>query len=276
MKLAINYSKQAEALLKRGEIEIDLFKCPALPHLIAMAQREHGCYVHFGFRAGRGQMGKVNWDELTRLMKGTATIYMNAHLAPCASDFAGMSLDARTPEDRARLIDAMERDVGLLLERFEREVVILESAMWDPELGWEIPVLALEPEFIRQVVMDTGCGFILDLAHASISARYFGIDARDYIEALPLHLLRELHVSGVRKDEAGLWKDHYPLTEKDWSLFEWAMERIRNGDWPKPWVVTFEHGGADGEYELRTDADLIVQQVPRLREYARAAELGHT
>jgi len=182
-----------------------------------------------------------------------------------------MPLDTREPEHRAELIDAMRRDIDAVLARFEPEQVILENVMWDPEPDWVIPRPVLEPDVITQVVRESGCGLILDLAHADISARHFGVDAREYICGLPLDRLRELHVTGVRMDENGLWKDHYPLEGQDWELLKWAMERIRNGEWAEPWVVTFEYGGVGADYEARTDGNILAEQVPRLLEHVKCA-----
>jgi uncharacterized protein (UPF0276 family) len=271
MKLAVNYSPKASELVRSGEIQIDLFKCFDDPRVVAKAQGELACYVHFSLYAGRNEMGQVDWDQLKALLESTVTPYVNMHLGPRASDFGEMPLDTREPEHRAELIDAMRRDIDVVLKRFEPERVILENVMWDPEPEWLIPQPVLEPEVIGQVVTESGCGFILDLAHADISARHFGVDTKEYVCALPMDRLCELHVTGVRMDENGLWKDHHPLEGQDWELLEWAMERIRSGEWPEPWVVTFEYGGVGPDYETRTDRNILAEQVPRLLGHAKCA-----
>ncbi len=49
-RFALNYSPQAADLLRAGQIEIDLFKCPAWPDLIAEAQAAapglHSLFIH--------------------------------------------------------------------------------------------------------------------------------------------------------------------------------------------------------------------------------------
>jgi len=271
MKLAVNYSPQASELVRSGEIQIDLFKCFDDPEVAAKAQSELACYVHFSLYAGRGEMKQVDWDQLNALLESTATPYVNVHLGPRASDFGDMPLDTREPRHRAELMDAMRRDIDAVLARFEPRQVILENVMWDPEPAWLIPRPVLEPEVISQVVRESGCGLILDLAHADISARHFDVDTKQYVSALPMDQLRELHVTGVRMDENGLWKDHHPLEGRDWELLEWAMERIQRADWPEPWAVTFEYGGVGADYEAHTDKNMLAEQVPRLTGYVSSA-----
>ncbi len=85
------------------------------------------------------------------------------------------------------------------------------------------------------------------------------------MNTLPVHRLREVHVSGITRDADGLWRDHHPLTPDDWRGVEWAMGRIRSGDWPRPEIIAFEYGGIGPGYEERTDAGVLAEQVPRLR-----------
>jgi uncharacterized protein (UPF0276 family) len=143
---------------------------------------------------------------------------------------------------------------------------------------------AFLPEVISRVVEETGCGLLLDLAHARLASNYFGLGARDYIDELPTAQIREIHVSGVQPLE-GWWAerlsqvggdlghvrnlfgrlvDHLPMTEADWSLCEWAMRRIHDGAWGQPWAVTFEYGGLTGFFRATTDKGILADQIPRL------------
>lgn len=271
MKFAVNYSPAAEKLLDAGRIEVDLFKCPEFPDLLAEVSSRRTCYVHFPFRAGRRGMDQIDWPEAERMMRVAQSHDVNAHLAPCAADFDGMAVTDDDPASRRKVIEAMVADAGELARRFGPEHVLLESVMWDPYPPWQIPVVALEAKVVRRIVEETGCGFILDLAHASISARYFGLSNEEYISTLPLGRLREVHVTGTMLTDRRIWEDHYPMAEYDWRLIEWAMGRIREGDWPTPRIVTFEYGGVGPAYEHRTDPDILAEQTPRLLDVIRSA-----
>ena len=209
---------------------------------------------------------------MDRLLALSDTPFINAHLAPFTPDFPGVAMNTRDPADRTRLTDAMIRDAAALVGRFGREKVILENVMWDPRPRWQIPAPVLETEVIRRVVEEADCGFLFDLAHAVISARYLGEDEADYIAALPLERMREMHVSGIVREDNGLWMDHYAMTDDDWRRTAWALERIRGGEWPEPWAVSLELGGIGPGYEERSDEATLAEQIPKLYDLVRSAE----
>lgn len=263
MKLAINYSPQAAALLDQGEIEFDVYKCTHWPEMIADAQKQRPAYAHFPLLAGRDDIDSLGWSTIERTLAITDTPYVNTHLAPRASDF-GVALDSTNPIEGEQLFDAMTRDIVRMVEHFGAEKVILENANWDP--NYEVPQLVLDPVMITRAVEETGCGLLLDLAHAHMSAVHLGIDTREYISRLPVHALRELHVAGTTYVESeGRLVDHYPMSEIDWSLTAWALERIHAGDWASPWVVSLEYGGTGAQFAWRSQAEVIARDLPRLR-----------
>lgn len=267
MKFALNYSPQAAALLDEGRIQIDLYKCPDWPDLIAEAEKQRPVYVHFPLIAGRANIEKVGWSNIDRLLNTTGTPYINTHLAPNSKDL-GIPLDTRDPAHREQLIEIMLRDIEPLVNRYGKEKIILENAIWDAEWGIMRPLL--EPELICAMVEETGCGFLMDTAHAISSARYFGMDERDYMSRLPVHQLRELHITGLKHDDSGVWVDHFAMTESDWAINEWAIEQIRAGKWTKPWVMAFEYGGIGPLFEYRSESSVIAEQVPRLYSLAKS------
>ena len=89
------------------------------------------------------------------------------------------------------------------------------------------------------------------------------MDEKDYIAALPLDKLRELHITGVQMHEGRL-RDHLPLTENDWEMTAWASAQIRAGAWACPGVVALEYGGVGPAFEWRSDSGVLSEQVPRL------------
>lgn len=267
MKFALNYSPQAAALLDKGRIQIDLYKCPDWPDLIAEAEKQRPVYVHFPLIAGRANTEKVGWSNIDHLLNTTDTFYINTHLAPNGNDL-GIPLDTRDPAHCEQLIEIMLRDIEPLVKRYGKEKIILENAIWDVEWGIARPLL--EPGLIRTMVEETGCGFLMDTAHAIASARYFGVDERDYILRLPVHQLRELHITGLKYEDSGVWVDHFAMTESDWAINEWAIEQIRAGKWAKPWVLAFEYGGIGPLFEYRSESRVIAEQVPRLYRLAKS------
>lgn len=273
MHIALNYSPQAAALLNQGTIKLDYYKVPDWPDMVGTASAQLPVYVHWPLMAGRHNGKQVGWEQIAALRDQTTTPYINTHLAPRASNFAGMPLDTTHPEHTRSLIEAMHDDIRQLVDRFGAAQVILENATWDPT--YEIPRPVLEAEHICQMVYDTGTGFLLDIAHARIAASYLGVDPQTYIASLPVDRLRELHVTGVIYDtKQNRLNDHFPMTAADWSLTEWALEQIHSGVWATPWVVALEYGGVGAGFSERSDASVIAIDIPRLYQLVKPTSVN--
>lgn len=263
MELAINYSTQAAALLAEGKIQLDRFKCPDWPNMIAEAQALCPVAVHFTLTAGSGNLKKTaDWDLVTRLMEQTSTPYVNLHLAPTIKDFPDFSVQDLTRSEAKKVFKAMRKDVRAAVREFGAKKVIVENV---PFRGPQDKVFrtAVEPAMIRALVEDTGCGLLLDISHARIAAHHLGLDDHEYLEQLPVHRLKELHFTGLHNLD-GYLQDHLAVLEQDWPILEWVLERIRRGEWADPWLLAFEYGGTGEKFAWRSDPAVIEKQVPRL------------
>lgn len=269
MQFAINYSPQAEQLWREGRIQVDLFKCPDWPDLVARVSEIHKVYVHCSLIMWRGGMDAVDYRLLQRWLEATETRVINTHFALAKSDFAaGSSITAES------VVEHAVRVLAPLRERFGGENIVIENIPYPPGgwMGAPLPEVA-EPEVISEVVRRSGCGFLLDIAHAIRACEGTGrSDVRAYLDALPVHALRELHVVGLlpAPDDEGLRQDHFAMTDEDWALTEWALERIRAGAWRKPEVMAFEYGGVGERFAWRSDAAVIAEQAPRLYALAKS------
>ncbi len=290
VQFAVNYSHAAAELLGQGRIQFDRWKCPAWPDMIAQAQAIHPAFVHFPLLVGRGLGDAVdgetgqpaNWDQIETLLAETGTSFVNVHLAPVTSDYPDISAGTTDPAHVEMLSERMIRDVRAVVRRFGAERVIAEN---DQAGSGDTLRPAFLPEVIGRVTQETGCGLLLDVAHARIAAHSLGMDPREYMSALPVARIREIHVTGVQRCD-GHWVetlqragidtdvihrfvgnliDHLPMTDDDWSLFAWAMDQVHSGDWAQPRFVTFEYGGVGPLFEAVTDSDVLAEQAPRLR-----------
>lgn len=293
MKFAVNYSSAAAGLWRERRIEADRFKCPAWPDVIAAAQELHTVYVHLPLRVGAGIGDAIDtetkqpadWRRLEALLVRTGTPQVNVHLAPFASDFTGMPVDTSDPAHVETLYAHALRDVQALVARFGPERIVVENA--DDGKGLILHA-ALQPGFIRELVRETGCCFLLDVAHARMAAHLLGMDARAYIAQLPLERTSEIHLAGIQpfagrwlalmhhgglsEEELGWFAglepgqlvDHLPLVDEDWEFYAWSLEQVHRGEWGQPWIVTLEYGGVGRVWELLTDKVILAEQVPRL------------
>lgn len=87
-----------------------------------------------------------------------------------------------------------------------------------------------ETEFLRNVVRRTGCGLLLDVNNVYVSAQNCGYSAREYVSAVGLEHVGEIHLAGHSEDnsvpEEVLLIDAHDreVAEQVWSLFEYTLE----------------------------------------------------
>ncbi len=291
---AVNFSRPLEALRTAGEVRLDRYKLPAWPELIAEVETLHPAYIHLPLNAGTGTGvimntetdQPVDWPWIEAIAEQTGTPNINIHLDVRQEAAPEVDPDSIRAEDGRKMARRFIRDVETAVARYGTERVIVENDPYQP--GWT-PKAAVLPETIQAVTQATGCGLLLDLSHAWLSAHYLGMDVRTYIEMLPVDRLHEIHVSGVQplvgrwleaarsqgwslvEHVAGKPMDHLPLVPENWALLDWAMERIRVGAWRRPWIVSMECGGIGGLFEAFTDTDILAEQTPRLYEAVQRA-----
>ena len=277
MLFAINYSSEAAALCASGRLEVDRFKCPDWPEMIDEAQELRRVAVHFQLKAGRGKTKKANWDQIGRWLDLTGTRYVNIHLEPRSEDYSSehgsMPVDTTDPAHRQQVLERTLEDLWPVVKRFGAKRVIAENAPYRPTGTLLRP--AAEPAFITRVVQETGCGLLLDISHAMISAHHMGMSAQEYMSQMPVEQLRELHFAGVHNLDGWL-QDHLPALPADWEVLSWVMGRIESGEWSSPWLLAFEYGGVGEKFSDRSEPSVIEEQGRRLFQMVKKMGEGYT
>lgn len=262
MQFAINYSHPAADLVRSGRTQVDRFKTPDWPWMVSEALELHPVAVHFTLRAGSGELAQRDWSSVQALLEQTGTPFINLHLEPTIKDFPGVDSLKPSAKQRQKITNALLNDVLALVEHFGAPRVIVENVPYRGAQGKALRT-GVEPETLQYIFEQTGCGLLLDISHARIAAHYLGIDAHEYMAALPVHALRELHVTGLHWIDDRL-QDHLPMLPTDWPHLEWVLERIRRSEWGQPWLLAFEYGGVGDKFDWRSDPLVIETQVPRL------------
>jgi uncharacterized protein len=289
MEFAVNYSPPLVDLLRDGRITLDRCKCPAWPQAVAEAQAIHPCYVHLPLSVGRG-IGEAidtetnqpaNWHKIESLLAQTDTPFINLHLEARTAVYPDLPHDTIQPAHLARIIENMVQDVTAVVQRFGPERVIVENLHAHARTYLQAAYL---PEVIGAVVAATGCGLLLDISHARLAAQQLGRDPYDYINALPLTAVREVHITGIQRLDdywlkrleaagadlgsfapfVGKLIDHLPMTEADWPFLAWALAEIGAGRWGRPSIVAYEYGGIGPVWADMTDGDILAAQLPRM------------
>jgi uncharacterized protein len=91
-----------------------------------------------------------------------------------------------------------------------------------------------EAEFLCELVRRTGCALLCDVSNVYLSAYNMGYDAYQFIDALPVHAVRELHLGGFTPEADAASPDREVLidthaasvAEPVWDLYAHAVRRF--------------------------------------------------
>ena len=263
MKLAINYSPASAELFRQGAIQIDAFKVPDWPDLVAEAGTNCAPAVHFSLQAGTGTLAQADWKLIDRLLAATATPYVNLHLEAHTQDYPGIAADTQDPRHSSLVYENLLQDIHTVTSRYGAERVIAENIPYHGLDGDHLRP-CIEPEGICRLLDETGIGLLLDISHARITAHSLGFSDKEYLSQLPTWRIREMHIAGVHSMPGGELQDHLSMLDDDWSLLAWVLERIQRKEWGQPWLLAFEYGGVGSVFAWRSDPSIIAEQVPRL------------
>jgi uncharacterized protein (UPF0276 family) len=269
MNLAINFSPVAANLVKSGVINIDFFKTPNWDWMVAEASQIRPVAIHFNLEAGNDALGDTDWDKVDQQLQATGTPYVNLHLD--ARQFYYPKFQVRTDKasEIETVIQVVLSDVIQVAKRFGAQRVIIENSPYQGVDGNTMQLCVL-PEIITRVIDETGCGLLLDISHAIITAKYMGLDPVEYISHLPVQHIKEMHFAGIHQDQVtGMLTDHLSIQEEDWLWLDWALRCIKEGEWSAPWLLSFEYGGVGEPFKWRTDPQVIAEQVPQLYKHIR-------
>lgn len=267
MLFAINYSTQAAQLVAAGCLQVDRFKCPPWPEMIAEAKTQRPVVVHFNLSAGRNRLQGVDWGSIERWLQETDTPFVNLHLETRSEDLPSNLPSLSEANCSSWVTDQMARDLREVTARFGAERVIAENVPYRADGKVLRP--SVEPAVIKAIIEESGCGLLLDIPHARISAHYLGLSFLEYIAGLPLTQLRELHFSGVA-DLGGRLQDHMPAKAADWLALRFVLTEIKKGHWPQPWLLAFEYGGMGEKFAQRSDPGVIARQSQQIQELMKS------
>lgn len=83
-----------------------------------------------------------------------------------------------------------------------------------------------EWQFLAEMAQRTGCYLLLDLNNIVVSAHNHGFSARDYIDALPLDRVRQIHLAGHTEGEIRIDTHDQPVCDEVWQLYADAFPRL--------------------------------------------------
>jgi uncharacterized protein (UPF0276 family) len=100
-----------------------------------------------------------------------------------------------------------------------------------------------ETDFLHEVVVNTGCGLLLDVNNVYVSAVNHGFEPMAYIDGFPLQAVGEIHLAGFAQDRdddgARLLIDTHgsPVADAVWALYRRIIARAG----PLPTLVEWDN-----------------------------------
>ena len=93
-------------------------------------------------------------------------------------------------------------------------------------IGWAADEKS-EWQFIAELAERADCELLLDVNNVYVSAVNHGYDPHTFIDGVPAHRVRQIHLAGHEVGEQGLIDTHdHPVCEAVWSLYRHTVARL--------------------------------------------------
>jgi len=94
-----------------------------------------------------------------------------------------------------------------------------------------------EGAFMAEAARTTGCGILLDINNVYVNAVNFGLDPLEFLSAIPVHAVWEMHLAGFDRFGSILIDTHgQPVCQEVWSLYQWAIHHFG----PRPTLIEWD------------------------------------
>ncbi len=184
----------------------------------------HGVGLSIG---GEGPLDESHLDRLAVLLDRYEPESFSEHLAWSSHGGAFLNDLLPAPYHAGTLARVCEH-IDRVQDRLKRRMLLENPATY---VEFAASTMA-EPDFISEVVGRTGCGLLLDVNNAHIACVNHHRNPRDYMRALPLDAVAQIHLAGFAQDEdadgAPLLIDSHgsPVAEAVWSLYCHALDWV--------------------------------------------------
>lgn len=214
----------------------------------------HGLGTDIPQHTGTTKLSGVNWNQIKDKVEFCNSKFIGLHCGTYQSDWDGQEVTFEMVKER----------MGSILRVWKENLdidILIENVPYTSYYETNSPKIikhSVSPKLINELCTEYEVGLLLDIAHAKVTASGLGISTEDYLTALPLERVKEIHAVGTRKTESGLRDNHLEMDEYDYKILEFVL-KITN-----PEIVTLEYGGFGEHFSWRTDKDTIERQLKKI------------
>jgi uncharacterized protein (UPF0276 family) len=194
----------------------------------------HGVGLSLGSAAG---LDPVHLGRLVELANAIEPALVSEHLSWSLSDGHYLADLLPLPMTEEAL-EVVCRHVQQAQEALKRAILIENPSTYLQFQHSAIP----EWEFLRELVVRSGCGILCDVNNIFVSASNHGWDPLRYLDSLPAAAVGELHLAGhaerVMEDGRVLRIDEHGsrVAPAVWALYEQALRRYG----PRPTLIEWD------------------------------------
>ena len=276
LKIACNYYLETEELVNEQRIDIDYFKFPALGFQMGILEHNrknefdqfcsrvtskkpillHGLYPAPHDLSSPTLIKDFDFSTANRLIELTKTPGISFH-----PSLKNIDPSAKT----ADTVKTIVKNINFLKLQYSHLEFISIENVDSPRFG-----NLIDPEVITEIILETGCYFLLDISHAFCVSTYKNQSLKEYIYKLPLDKVYEIHINGwIVKDNTVMC--HVKINEDGYNILEELL------GYCNPKIITIEYGrnydkiGVDiplisAEKTNPIVKNEIIEQVKRIRQ----------
>lgn len=179
----------------------------------------HGVGMSLG---GADDLDRGHLRRLKSLVDRIEPAAVSEHL--CWSAIGGRWLNDLLPLPYTR--EALDRVCGQIdrVQDFLGRPILVENVSSYLRL---LPEDMPEWVFVAETARRTGCGLLLDVNNIHVSAVNHGFAAEDFLSAIPVAQVKEIHLAGYEETDGLLIDTHSrPVHPEVWALYRAALERF--------------------------------------------------
>jgi uncharacterized protein len=255
IQIGCNYSAALMELLEKETVEVDWIKLSRSDILweeVALARPVRPILLHTLPNAGQFNLDQLNWDNINRAIEACNSPHIAIHLSSLPQYWDNNEVSEK------EIVDSLIKGIEFCKKQLTVKLLI-ENV---PYYGFRGTLkTATEPEVINKICKETDVELLLDLAHLRVAAWHRKENHIDYLNALPLDLVHEIHVCGPAMDPVeGLRDKHLEMQEIDYHLLEVTLEKAA------PKFISLEYGGTGPKFEWRSDIKVLERQLKRIKQ----------
>ena len=179
----------------------------------------HGLMISLGSPDG---LDRRYFEELKRFLDRFGGAWHSDHLSFGGIDGATLHDLLPIPFTRAAARHVAER-VRQAQDKLQRPMAVENISYYMPVGHAQLS----EPEFIGEVLERSDCKLLLDVNNLDVNAKNHGFDAWEWLRAIPLDRVVEIHVAGPEPWSKDLLIDSHgaPVRPDVYELLSWVVER---------------------------------------------------